>query len=554
MKADLSKKAFSFWASKTDTKPFSTMTLSELHERITEPCKKEIDHIQAIRDAVEAGDDDAAAELKGELSAVTLSGTFTKRKAEALKQHSGLITADLDDLEPERLEPALDALRGCEHVALCFTSPSGRGVKAAFAVEPVPANAAEHQVAFGAVSNFCRDRLGLQLDQSGKDVSRLCFLSYDPDAVLKNAVPLDVERWRDLTKEELKRERITNLVAANTIKSLADEPPAPPPLITYGEQQPVTLATAGNLVVIEGLQKVGKSAVVSALIGAAFADMDAVEAALEDGEPDPFFGLRVGGDRNGYVLHIDSEQSTHDHFSLIRTACRRAGLSDVPAALVSTSLLNASYADRLAALEVAVEDLCDTEAGLRFAIVDGVADLLESPNDEKTAFALVDRLFALANSKKTVVALVLHTNPGSDIAKSRGHLGSQLWRKCQSAIGIERGEDGISSIHGKFLRSGHWPKSEAAHFAWNDKAGMHVAVDDPTEERRKAKAAGREKSLTELADAILGKADPAVGYGELLQRIEATGVSTSTAKNRIREMKSVGILKQNAGGNYERAR
>jgi hypothetical protein len=208
----------------------------------------------------------------------------------------------------------------------------------------------------------------------------------------------------------------------------------------------------------------------------------------------------------------------------------------------------------LAALEVAVEDLCDTEAGLRFAIVDGVADLLESPNDEKASFAFVDRLFALANRKGIVLVLVLHVNPGSDIGKTRGHLGSQLWRKCQSAIGIERGEDGISSIHGKFLRSGHWPKNEASHFAWCDKAGMHVAVDDPTEERRKAKAAGKEKSLVELADAILGKAETAVGYGELLQRIEATGVSNTTAKNRIREMKSIGLLKQNTAGDYERAR
>jgi hypothetical protein len=84
---------------------------------------------------------------------------------------------------------------------------------------------------------------------------------------------------------------------------------------------------------------------------------------------------------------------------------------------------------------------------------------------------------------------------------------------------------------------------------------MHVAVDDPTEERRKAKAAGKEKSLAELADAILGKADPAAAYSELVFRImEHLHVKDRTAKERVKEMEVAGVLKKNAGGKYERCK
>src|SRR5207249_4214719 len=57
--------------------------------------------VEAIRDKHRYGDENAkklAGELKLQLPAVTFSGTFTERKNGALKQHSGLLCADIDDL------------------------------------------------------------------------------------------------------------------------------------------------------------------------------------------------------------------------------------------------------------------------------------------------------------------------------------------------------------------------------------------------------------------------------------------------------------------------
>jgi hypothetical protein len=37
---------------------------------------------------------------------------------------------------------------------------------------------------FLAVAKYIRDNYGLEIDQSGKDVSRACFLPYDPDVFI----------------------------------------------------------------------------------------------------------------------------------------------------------------------------------------------------------------------------------------------------------------------------------------------------------------------------------------------------------------------------------
>ena len=41
-----------------------------------------------------------------------------------------------------------------------------------------------HEEYFNAVANYLRQTYGLEADKSGKDVSRACFLPYDPEAYI----------------------------------------------------------------------------------------------------------------------------------------------------------------------------------------------------------------------------------------------------------------------------------------------------------------------------------------------------------------------------------
>jgi len=72
------------------------------------------------------------------------------------------------------------------HSVACFRSPSGDGFKIVYQCDP-----SDHDAAFRSMDTHVRARYGLAPDPTGKDVSRLCFLSHDPAAVVNDfAVPL----------------------------------------------------------------------------------------------------------------------------------------------------------------------------------------------------------------------------------------------------------------------------------------------------------------------------------------------------------------------------
>src|SRR5438477_11842240 len=74
----------------------------------------------------------AVAAQKKALQAVTWSGTFKRRRKDALLQHSGLLCADLDELGREKLAEVSVALRESIHLWSLFITPTGDGLRAIF--------------------------------------------------------------------------------------------------------------------------------------------------------------------------------------------------------------------------------------------------------------------------------------------------------------------------------------------------------------------------------------------------------------------------------------
>jgi len=118
--------------------------------------------------------------LKKALPGVILTGRYANRELpvdEKLLEHSGLFVGDMDDLGPE-LVRVREQLRPSPHVAMMFRSPNGRGLKL---VVCVPADASTHRASFRAVEKHVRELTGFGIDKSGKDIGRLCFMSWDPE-------------------------------------------------------------------------------------------------------------------------------------------------------------------------------------------------------------------------------------------------------------------------------------------------------------------------------------------------------------------------------------
>ena len=140
--------------------------------------KAAIDTLRAI-----VSQDDAKSFKRSGLPAFTPAGTFSERNKTALIEPSGYFVLDFDKVEdPARLkrEFALDPF-----VAAAFVSPSGNGVKAFVLIEPATSQEDIERI-FPHLSNYFRKK-GHTLDKSGKDISRLCIMSYDPDLWMRDS-------------------------------------------------------------------------------------------------------------------------------------------------------------------------------------------------------------------------------------------------------------------------------------------------------------------------------------------------------------------------------
>lgn len=113
-----------------------------------------------------------ANEQKKYLPAFTPSGTFKERKEAEIISHSSVLCLDFDDLE--NATDIRDCLSLDKWVFAAFISPLGKGVKALIKIDPD-----KHKESFTSLANHYEKELGIRVDESGKDVSRLCFVSHD---------------------------------------------------------------------------------------------------------------------------------------------------------------------------------------------------------------------------------------------------------------------------------------------------------------------------------------------------------------------------------------
>lgn len=135
-------------------------------------------HIETARESLEHGDKEGYGKIKKSLPAVTFAGTFQEtRKNNNLATYSGLVILDIDHIK-EDLEGLKSKIASDEHTRACFISPSGHGLKILVVVD---SKSEMHFEAFRQVAAYYGSQYSVQVDQSGKDLARLCFVSYDPE-------------------------------------------------------------------------------------------------------------------------------------------------------------------------------------------------------------------------------------------------------------------------------------------------------------------------------------------------------------------------------------
>ena len=161
--------------------------------------KEKINHLRSLKEKSERD-----YYKKTYLSGVTFCGTVTKRGDQFLSTHSGKICVDIDGLNEEEMSKAKIGLKKIESSVIgYFISPSGNGYKVLLQIEP---NQYSNKDNYAAAVAFLKMNIDIDeshFDYSCSNVSRLTFLSYDPNAYFNSLAdsdfgsipPIDTNRW-----------------------------------------------------------------------------------------------------------------------------------------------------------------------------------------------------------------------------------------------------------------------------------------------------------------------------------------------------------------------
>lgn len=129
---------------------------------------------------------------KSTLPAVTFCGTFKeKRNLESCVHYNNVMVIDIDHIDENLIEVYAQYLKDDPYIAAYWRSPSGDGYKGLVhlqydeEVEKLELKD-RHKVAFRQLLKYLLAKYGIELDDSGSDIPRLCYMCWDPELHVKD--------------------------------------------------------------------------------------------------------------------------------------------------------------------------------------------------------------------------------------------------------------------------------------------------------------------------------------------------------------------------------
>ena len=303
----------------------------------------------------------------------------------------------------------------------------------------------------------------------------------------------------------------------------------------------VPLGTQDNLFCITGGEGTGKSNYVAAILAGTLG--------TERLPAEKTLGLEITPNPNGLaVLHYDTEQSEAQLHKNLGKTLQRASLKNVPKFYHSLYLASLSRKDRLKLIRESMDLFYHKHGGIHLVVIDGIADLIRSANDETESIAIVDELYRLAGIYNTCIICVLHFVPNG--IKLRGHIGSELQRKAAGILSIEKDDNPeYSVVKALKVRDGSPLDVPMMLFGWDKAEDMHVYRGEKSKE-------DKEKRKTDELIAVVKEAfrnSFKLTYQELCEVLmREMEIKDRTAKKYIAYMKEQRILAQDTNGNYQK--
>ena len=302
----------------------------------------------------------------------------------------------------------------------------------------------------------------------------------------------------------------------------------------------VPLGTQDNLFCITGGEGTGKSNYIAAILAGTLG--------TERLDAEQTLGLEVTPNPKGLaVLHYDTEQSEAQLHKNLGKTLRRASLTSVPDFYHSLYLASLSRKDRLKLIRESMDLFHHKHGGIHLVVIDGIADLIRSANDETESIAIVDELYRLAGIYNTCIICVLHFVPNG--IKLRGHIGSELQRKAAGILSIEKDENPeYSVVKALKVRDGSPLDVPMTLFGWDKALDMHVYRGEKSKEDKDKRKSNELHAV--IRDAF--RSATRLSYQQLCEILmRELDIKDRTAKKYIAYMKEQGILIQDSQGNYQ---
>lgn len=154
--------------------------------------REQVEHVRSI---VEKSYRD---KVKQYLPAACFSGCFENKKVYIPKigkhlyksryddhiiEYTGIVVIDIDIKDQKILSRVREMMQEDPYVYSFFKSPSG-GLKVLYIVDSPPGFHKEY--AYDQIKQWVEDNYDIEVDRSGKNLSRLCYVSYDPDLYINS--------------------------------------------------------------------------------------------------------------------------------------------------------------------------------------------------------------------------------------------------------------------------------------------------------------------------------------------------------------------------------
>jgi hypothetical protein len=150
-------------------------------------------------------DRDERNKIKVHLPAICFSGTFPYRDDSSIIEHSGYICLDFDKYENEDiLNEDILKLKSDKYTFALFISPSGDGLKL---IVKIPKDKENHKKYFGALEKYYNNS---HFDTTSKNISRICFESYDPN--------IYINQYSELWSDKIEDQQYSYINQAPTVK------------------------------------------------------------------------------------------------------------------------------------------------------------------------------------------------------------------------------------------------------------------------------------------------------------------------------------------------